>query len=347
MHPPIIIGGGLTGLTLAHLLAKKGERALILEARDRLGGRILTTGEAGEAGIEMGATWLGLKHRAMVHLLQQLELPIFEQRLGRYAIYEPISTSPPQLVQLPPNDQPSYRIAGGTGALIRALAATLAPHQIRLGERVLRISEAGKEVVVATDQGTYRAAKVISTLPPYLLAATITCEPALPEDLIRIARSTQTWMGDSIKIGLRFDRPFWREDRLSGTVFSNVGPIPELYDHADYEDRHFALKGFLNGAYHSVSREARQTMVLDQLSKYYGDRIREYTAYEEAVWRQEPFTYAEYPGHVLPHQNNGNPIFRQPFWNGKLWIAGSETAPQFPGYMEGAVQSAQWMLAQL
>jgi len=53
--------------------------------------------------LEMGATWLGEKHTALIDLLNKLKIEIFEQKLGETAIYESISTSPPQLVKLGPN----------------------------------------------------------------------------------------------------------------------------------------------------------------------------------------------------------------------------------------------------
>ena len=34
-------------------------------------------------------------------------------------------------------------------------------------------------------------------------------------------------MGESIKVGLTYATPFWRE-KSSETIFSNVGPIPEI-----------------------------------------------------------------------------------------------------------------------
>ena len=61
-------------------------RDRIIEARNRLGGRIYSPKKEGEPPIEMGATWLGTKHRSLIALLQDLELEIFEQKLGGTAI---------------------------------------------------------------------------------------------------------------------------------------------------------------------------------------------------------------------------------------------------------------------
>ena len=337
----LIIGAGLTGLTLAKLLHQAGETATIIEARDRIGGRILTKRSKGQAPIEMGATWLGKKHTALVQLLEDLGIPIFEQQLGTHAIYEPISTSPPQLVQLPPNDAPSYRIAGGTDRLIQTLYDGLPAETVRPAEVLQKIEQQEEGLLVTTDQNQYLAQHVISTLPPYLLVNSVAFSPALPQDVMDVAQSTHTWMGDSIKVGLRFSQPFWRDQGKSGTIFSNVGPIPEMYDHANLEDDAFSLKGFLNGAYHAAGPEQRRKAVLQQLQRYYGDEILEQLNYEEKVWRQEPYTFREYTGYILPHQNNGHAAYQQSYFNGRLFIAGSETAQQFPGYMEGAVRSAQ------
>ena len=111
--------------------------------------------------------------------------------------------------------------------------------------------------------------------------------------------------------------------------------------HTNLKDSKYALKGFLNGTYHSLTREERRDMVLSQLRKYYGDVVDNYLAYEEGVWRNEPFTFTPYDSHVLPHQNNGHPVFREEYLGGKLLLAGSETATLYPGYMDGAVRSAR------
>ena len=135
---------------------------------------------------------------------------------------------------------------------------------------------------------------VLSTLPPYLFNESIKVTPELPNELTSIAKQTHTWMGESIKVGLTYKEPFWRKDNLSGTIFSNVGPIPEMYDHSNYEDNRFGLKGFFNGNYHSVSREERLAMVLNQLNKYFGEVVNDYMTYEETVWAKEKYTYKPY-----------------------------------------------------
>ncbi len=343
----LIIGAGLTGLTLAYRLRKTGLSAHILEARNRIGGRIETLRKEDIAPLEMGATWLGKKHTALVALLDELQLDVFEQKLGDRAIYEPISTSPPQLVQLPPNDAPSFRIQHGSDVLIDALAKHIPSSKVSLNQQVIAIEKQGDKLVVNTQDAIFIADKVVSTLPPYLFAKTIQLQEALPDQTRAILQQTHTWMGESIKVALTYKTPFWRAKNISGTIFSNVGPIPEMYDHSNVEDDKYALKGFLNGVYFSLSKAERLALVLKQLRKYFGTKADDYLTYEEKVWCNEPFTFTPYASHVLPHQNNGHPLLRQAYWDGRLFLAGSETAHLFPGYMDGAVRSANFVAQQL
>ena len=342
-----IIGSGLTGLTLAYLLQQQGLTATILEARDRIGGRIHTVTPDGGAPIEMGATWLGKQHTQLLQLLKDLDIGIFEQQLGHTAFYEPMSINPPQLVQLPPNSEPSYRIQGGSSRLIQTLADQLKEEQIHLSQVVKSIIQEGKKVAITTDKTTYTFDYVISTLPPFLLAEKVDIQPALPASCKEVMNNTHTWMGNSIKIGFRFKEPFWRTADSSGTIFSNVGPIPEFYEHANYEDNLFALKGFFNGAYAPATKEERLRLALIQLRKYYGKKVDAYTSYEEVVWAKEPYTFESYGTSILPHQNNGHAVYRQAYLNDRFFIAGAETGIASPGYMNGAVESAYFVFGEI
>ncbi|MDF1663989.1 MAG: NAD(P)/FAD-dependent oxidoreductase [Planctomycetota bacterium] len=53
----IVIGAGAAGLTAARLLQQQGIRVLVLEARDRIGGRIHSR-KVGGVAMDLGATWL-------------------------------------------------------------------------------------------------------------------------------------------------------------------------------------------------------------------------------------------------------------------------------------------------
>jgi monoamine oxidase len=55
----VIVGGGFAEVTAARELTMRGRSAVLVEARDRLGGRTYTSDHDGHA-MELGGTWLHL-----------------------------------------------------------------------------------------------------------------------------------------------------------------------------------------------------------------------------------------------------------------------------------------------
>ncbi|WP_116125009.1 flavin monoamine oxidase family protein [Lewinella sp. IMCC34183] len=343
----LIIGAGLTGLTLAYLLRDQGLHVTVLEARNRLGGRIHTRYIPGRAPVELGATWLGRKHTALWTLLQELDIDVYPQYSGDFARYEATVQRPPELVQLPPNPDPSYRIAGGSSALIRALADRLPPERLMLGQAVLSLSRTASGVSVRTPLLECRAGRVVFTLPPDLLVRGLRFDPVLQDDLIRLSRSTDTWMGHAIKVALTYEQGFWRDRGCRGTAFSQEGPVSELYDHSDPSGQYFALQGFVDPELRYLPLKQRRDLVLQQLERLYGPAAANCPEYEECVWHDQLHTTAAGTTALAPHQGLGHPEFRKPLWGGRLFLAGTETADAFPGYMEGAVRSAQFVARSL
>jgi len=288
----------------------------------------------------MGATWIGSKHKKLLSFLKELGLSIFDQTLGERAIVEPISTSPPQIVPLPPNTHPTFRIKGGTHQVIQALANQLEADQIRTSQVINSIQKKDNYIAVHSQNTIYQTRFVVTTLPPNLFQKTIKVNPILPTELIAIMATTHTWMAESIKFVLTYETPFWRASNTSGTLVSNAGAVPELWDHSNEEDNRYGLKGFLNGVFFSLSKEERRVLILQQLKRYYGEQAEQFLSYEELVWRKEKFTFAPYEQHILPHQNNSHALYQQSYLEGQLWMAGAETSEIHPGYMDGAIRSA-------
>jgi monoamine oxidase len=261
----IIVGAGLTGLTLAYYLKNHQMDVAIVEARNRLGGRILTKQKPNSANIELGATWLGKQHIKLLHLLGELQIQIFEQEMGNTAIYEIYANDPFEIVDLPKSDDPSYRIKNGTHHIINSLVEKIDASQIYTGQAIGSIIKTNNFIEARSDTHIFKGSVIISTLPPLLFAESIHVDPPLPNELIEIAEKTHTWMGNSIKVGLSFDQKLWIGKNRSGTIFSNVGPINEMYDHSNFEDTLFALKGFLNESCHSMTKKERLKLIINQL----------------------------------------------------------------------------------
>lgn len=73
----VVIGTGLAGLAAAYRLSQHGCKVTVLEARDRLGGRVLTHRFVGAPRLncELGGEWIGKNHAHMLDLCKSLGLP--------------------------------------------------------------------------------------------------------------------------------------------------------------------------------------------------------------------------------------------------------------------------------
>lgn len=335
----IIIGGGLSGLTLAYFLAQKNIEATVLEASPRLGGRIQTVKGALGTPLELGATWFSAVHSNLVSLITALGLQKYPQFSEGISLFQTTSFEPPQKFFVPEAEIPSYRISGGTQALTDTLAQKLKPQNIRLNTRVTSIREAEDTVSIETASGAvFEANKVVLCLPPQLVASHIKFDPELQQPIRQILPQVQTWMAGAVKFTLEYSEPFWRNEGYSGMLYSHTGIIAEMYDHTNFEEDKFGFTGFLNNGAASYGQEVRKELVLRQVEELLGGKGP--TAYFDKVWTDE-YVVAGNPGDQLPHQNNGHPLLQMTYMNGKLFFCNTETASEFAGYMEGAVIAAK------
>jgi len=75
----VVAGAGLSGLGAAKLLAGRGHEVVVLEARDRVGGRLLNATLAGGVTVDVGGQWVGFDHGRVQRLAGELGIEIFPQ----------------------------------------------------------------------------------------------------------------------------------------------------------------------------------------------------------------------------------------------------------------------------
>jgi putrescine oxidase len=88
-HDVIVVGAGVTGLTAAHRLVQAGRDVLVLEARDRVGGRLLTEThtQADTADFEVGGQWVSPDQTALLGLIDELGLQTFPRFRAGDSLY--------------------------------------------------------------------------------------------------------------------------------------------------------------------------------------------------------------------------------------------------------------------
>lgn len=341
----------MSGLVAANLLERLGLSATLLEARERIGGRVFgVAAEDGTHRFDLGPAWVWPElNPRTADWLSTLDLPIFEQQ-GRGA---GLLESPSQAVrrhatgfaQLPP----SMRVVGGTACLTDTLRAKLVRTRVLLGTRVRGLDACPDgRVSVAFERGeqvgTLLASSVILALPPRLLTSTIRWSPELPAELLQRWGEAPTWMAGHAKLLAVYSAPFWRAAGLSGSAVSQAGPLAEVHDASDAEGRHAALFGFVGIPAAWRQRMGRQALIdasVAQLCRLFGAQaLTPRTVYLQD-WAEEVETAA--PADAQPASAHPAPmssVLPAP-WRDCIHLAGSEFALDFPGYLEGAVLAAE------
>nr|WP_184472503.1 FAD-dependent oxidoreductase [Rhizobium esperanzae] len=348
----LIVGGGLAGLTAAYRLHRAGLDFVLVDARQRLGGRILSVGIDGEPsidGFDLGPSWLWPDmHPAIARFAQELGLAFFPQHTDGAMAFQRSPGSALEHYNTLRQEPQSMRLAGGSGAIISALADRLPKDRIRLGMRVTRVVRTGGTSGLQVNVGdgsaeVIEAAHVIFALPPRLLVETIELEPAPDQAFRKLWHETPTWMAPHAKFFALYEKPFWRAAGLSGAAQSMVGPLVEIHD-ATTASGKAALFGFLGvpaEARREAGREAIIAASLGQLGQLFGPQALKPAATLYKDWALDPFTATASDLMTTGHPSGGRREWMDAGWRDWMTPAGSETAVHDAGYLAGAVEAGE------
>jgi monoamine oxidase len=231
------------------------------------------------------------------------------------------------------------RFVGGTQLIPLRMAQALS--QVVLGSPVRSIAQSSSGVTVASDKLTVQAKRVIVAIPP-TLAGRISYTPALPT--VRDQLMQRMPQGTLMKAEAVYDKPFWRDQGLTGTTVSTEGPAYLTFDNTPPEGSPGVLFSFIGGDnlrhWSQQPDDARRKAILGSFATYFGDQALKPLDYFEMNWSNEiwsrgcPVALAS-PGVYTSY----GPALRPSC--GRVHWAGTETSTWWNGYMDGAVRSGE------
>lgn len=240
------------------------------------------------------------------------------------------------------------RIRQGTQSIPQALAAALPAGTLRLSAPVKDVIQNGSGAVQIVDANgaIYQTRKVITTVPSPVLK-TISFSPPLHP--VKRAWSEAAGYGFYCKAIVVFKSPFWVEKGLCGLSQSFLGPASVVRDTSSPADNKHALTCFMTGPpgqeWADLPDTERTESLLAQLAKLYSDEEtikRNFVKIVTFDWAEDEWTGGGCPCASLTPGvlgTLGPASLREPL--GSLHFAGTETAGDWKGYMEGAVRSGE------
>jgi monoamine oxidase len=235
------------------------------------------------------------------------------------------------------------RFPDGTQQIAVRMADELGP-RVWLEAPARRVEYDGDQVTVGTDRGPVRAKAVIVAVAPAHRAG-IAFDPPLPEPYLAL---TQHWpQGRLSKAYAAYPTPFWRADGHSGEALSDEGPVFITFDVSPSDRGPGILLGFTDArTFDPLPPQQRRERALSGFATLFGQAAAQPLDYVEHCWGTEEFaaggpTAAVPPGSWTAYGR----WLREPV--GPIHWAGTETADQWTGFLDGAVRAGQRAAAEV
>ncbi|KNC55749.1 amine oxidase B [Thecamonas trahens ATCC 50062] len=237
------------------------------------------------------------------------------------------------------------KITAGMTAVATSIAEAIGPHAFHLGDPVLSIAQDDDGGSVVCASGTVVNARAVVVAMGPSLAGRLSYDPPLPPRKTLITQSMP--MGAIIKCVMWYPTPFWRLRGFSGMVVNSdvsAGPISVAFDDSLPGTDAAALVGFISASaaieWGQMSRKQRAQAVAAQYAFIFGREAGTPSpiAYAEHDWLEARWSWGGPTGAAPPGvltTASGELATR----HGCVHFAGTETACEWQGYVEGALEA--------
>ncbi|KAM0323883.1 hypothetical protein ACHAQA_008464 [Verticillium albo-atrum] len=237
-------------------------------------------------------------------------------------------------------------IKQGTSAIATSLAEAMTPGSVLINSPVDTITQLNDKSIVTIDSGeTFRAKKVILAITQNVLV-NIKFSPPLPCDKSNLVSHTKP--GIYAKMVLAYTKPWWREAGLVGKFASLVGPACFGWEISDASQDLYALIVFIAGDiatnWHALPEDEKEQAIVEHLAELFGEEVaadaRDVLEVDFVEWTTEEYFLGGPTTTLGPRLlRKYGATMREPF--GNLHFAGTETAFEWKGYLEGAITAGQ------
>jgi monoamine oxidase len=235
------------------------------------------------------------------------------------------------------------RFSAGTQQIADASAAELGDRVV-LQAPVRRIDRHGDGVTIISEKGRADAGFVIVAIPPEHRGF-IEFTPPLPAEYQQLAVH---WpQGRLSKAYAAYATPFWRRDGFSGEALSDQGPVFITFDVSPQPDGPGVLLGFVDArTFDELPADERRHRALECFASLFGDEALKPLDYVDHRWGAEEFAPGGPTAAVPPGSwTRYGQWLRRPA--GPIHWAGTETADEWTGFLDGAVRSGQRAAAEV
>jgi monoamine oxidase len=235
------------------------------------------------------------------------------------------------------------RFAAGTQQVAEKSTAELGDRVV-LSAVVRRIEQHAGGVTVSCDKGRAEAKFVVVAVPPAHRPG-IEFTPALPAEHQQLA--THWPQGRLSKAYAAYTTPFWRSAGHSGEALSDEGPVFITFDVSPDESGPGILLGFVDARiFDHLPADQRRQQALESFASLFGDQALKPLDYVDHCWGIEEFAAGGPTAAVPPGSwTRYGRWLRRPV--GAIHWAGTETADEWTGFLDGAIRSGQRAAAEV